>query len=60
MSAMILCILPFAAGGLIYAGNPSFYTDVADDPLFLPILSLALFDLVAGIYMIRRMINFRV
>ena len=60
MSAMILCILPFAAGGLIYSGNPSFYTDVADDPLFLPILSLALFDLVAGIYMVRRMINFRV
>ncbi len=60
MSAMILCILPIATGAFIFAGNPGFYTEVADDPLFLPILSLAIFDLVAGIYMIRRMINFRV
>ena len=60
MSAMILCILPVATGAFIFAGNPGFYTDVANDPLFLPILSIAILDLVAGIYMIRRMINFRV
>lgn len=60
MSAMILCLLPFITGGMIFMGNPEFYTDVADDPLFLPIMSFAFFALVMGIYMIRRMINFRV
>jgi tight adherence protein B len=60
MSAMILCILPFAVGGFIFMMNPDFYTGVADDPLFLPILSGALLNMLLGIISIQRMVNFRV
>lgn len=60
MSALVLCALPFVVGFLIFAGNPAYYTKFADDPLFLPILSGAVFNMGVGIYMIYRMVNFRV
>lgn len=60
ISAVILCILPIATAGLIFTGNPDFYKDVVDDPLFLPILSTAVLDLLLGILIIHRMVNFRV
>jgi len=59
-SALILCLLPFAVGGFIMVGNPDFYSGVVNDPLFLPILSGALLNLLLGIVVIRRMVNFRV
>lgn len=60
ISAMVLCTLPFATGGFLLTFNPEFYTAVVDDPLFLPILSVAIFDLVMGVLVIYRMVNFRV
>src|SRR3546814_2880425 len=53
ISALVLCVLPFGVGAMIFLGNPGYYTKVADDPLFLPGLSLAIFNLVLGIFMIR-------
>src|SRR3546814_3397266 len=46
ISALVLCVLPFGVGAMIFLGNPGYYTKVADDPLFLPGLSLAIFNLV--------------
>jgi len=60
ISAVVLCALPFAVGGMIFAGNPGYYTKVIDDPLFLPMVSVAIFNLLLGIFMIYRMVNFRV
>jgi tight adherence protein B len=60
ISAVVLCALPFVVGGMIFAGNPGYYTNVVDDPLFLPGFGLAIFNLVLGIFMIHRMVNFRV
>ena len=60
ISALVLCALPFVVGGMIFSGNPGYYTKVVDDPLFLPGLSLAFFNLILGIVMIHRMVNFRV
>lgn len=60
ISALVLCILPFAVGGLIFAGNPKYYTEAVGDPLFLPLFGLAFLNLLLGIYMIYRMVNFRV
>jgi len=59
MSAVVLTALPFCVGGVIFAGNPGFYTKVVDDPLFLPIMTGAFVNLVLGIYIIYRMVNFR-
>lgn len=60
MSALVLCALPFVVGGVIFAGNPGYYKQYAADPMFLPIILGAVFNLVLGIYMIYRMVNFRV
>lgn len=60
MSALVLCILPFVVSGLVFMGNPRYYTKVVDDALFLPGLGMAFLNLVLGILMIYRMVNFRV
>lgn len=60
ISAFILCVLPVAVGAFVFAVNPDYYASVIDDSMFLPLLGLAVFNLVLGILMIRRMINFRV
>src|SRR3546814_332202 len=60
LSALILCALPFVVGATIFATNPVYYTEAVDDPLFLPVLGGAFFNLMAGIFMIRRMINFQI
>src|SRR3546814_582863 len=48
ISALVLCILPFAASGFIYIGNPSYYTKVVDDPLFMPGLGISFIALLLG------------
>jgi len=60
MSAVVLSFLPFAVGAIIFTGNPGFYLNVADDPLFLPMMGAALGLMLAGIYIMYRMVNFRV
>jgi len=60
VSAMILCILPFIVAALVFASAPSFYLDVADDPIFMPTSVGILMLMLAGVYSIRRMVNFRV
>lgn len=60
LSAVVLSFLPFAVGALIFTGNPDFYLRVLDDPLFLPLMGAALGLMLAGIYIMYRMVNFRV
>ncbi len=60
MSAVVLSFLPFAVGGLIFAGNPNFYLEVVDDPLFMPMMGGAVGLMLAGIFIMYRMVNFRV
>lgn len=60
LSAVVLSFLPFAVGALIFTGNPDFYLRVKDDPLFLPMMGGALGLMLAGIYIMYRMVNFRV
>jgi len=60
MSAVVLSFLPFAVGALIFAGNPNFYLRVVDDPLFMPMMGGACGLMLAGIYIMYRMVNFRV
>jgi tight adherence protein B len=60
MSAVVLSGLPFFVGAIIFSGNPQFYLRVIDDPLFLPMMGGALGLMLAGIYIMYRMVNFRV
>ncbi len=60
LSAIVLSFLPFAVGALIFTGNPGFYLNVIEDPLFLPMMAAALGLMLAGIFIMYRMVNFRV
>ena len=60
ISAIILSATPFATGAVILIAAPDFYIQVADDPLFLPCMLGALVLMLTGIYVMFRMVNFRV
>jgi tight adherence protein B len=60
LSAIVLSFLPFGVGAIIFTGNPGFYLNVADDPLFLPMMGGALGLMLVGIFIMYRMVNFRV
>lgn len=60
LSAIILSFLPFLVGAMIFLGRPDYYLKVADDPLFLPSLGAIAGLLLLGIYIMYRMVNFRV
>lgn len=60
LSAKLLAAMPFLFGGLVFASRPDFFTDVADDPLFVPLLGMAFALELIGILVMRRLVNFRV
>ena len=53
-------ILPFIATVGFFLWNPDYYLGVMDDPAFLPVVGGGLALMTAGIYMLNRMVNFRV
>jgi tight adherence protein B len=60
LSAVILSFLPFMVGAMVFIGRPDYYLDVADDPMFLPAFGGILGLLLIGIFIMYRMVNFRV
>jgi tight adherence protein B len=58
-SAIGLAILPVLIGGLIFVQNPRYYSDVWDEPIFMPALyGLIVWSLIGNLIM-RKMINFK-
>jgi tight adherence protein B len=60
LSAIVLSMLPFVVGAGLFAWNPNWYLDVLDDPWFLPTFLGGLGLMLFGIYILYRMVNFRV
>lgn len=60
MSAKILAIMPFAFAAFAFSGNPEYYLDAADDPLFWPLVGVALALELVGIFIMYKLVNFRV
>jgi tight adherence protein B len=58
-SAIALSVLPFIVSGAVFLTAPTFYTEVSDDPYFMPVLIFAGLLLVAGDYVMYRMVSFR-
>lgn len=58
-SAIALSLLPFIVSGLIFLTAPTFYSAVWDDPNFWPVVLIAILFLVAGDYVMYRMVTFR-
>lgn len=60
LSAKILAVLPFVFGGFTFMAKPDFYLEAADDPLFFPFLGVALILEIFGIFIMYKLVNFRV
>lgn len=60
LSAKLLAAMPILFGGLVFLARPEIFTEVAGDPLFLPLLGTAAALELIGILVMRRMVGFRV
>ena len=60
LSATVLSVLPFIATVGFFVWNPDYYIGVLDDPAFLPTVGGGLALMTVGIYMLNRLVNFRV
>lgn len=60
MTAGVLSGVPILTFLAVFALNPAFYLDVADDPAFLPSVIALLSLYLTGVYSIRRMINLKI
>ncbi len=60
LSAKILAILPIAFAALTFSNKPAYYINAADDPLFWPLVGVALGLELIGVYIMYRLVNFRV
>ena len=60
MSAWVLSVLPIGTLFVLSVMAPAYYGRVMNDPMFWPIAGTAVGLLILGIYMMYRMVNFRV
>ena len=60
MSAIMLSVLPVAAFLLLFMFSPSFFLDVADDPLFIPGFGGLTLLYLFGVFVMRRMVDLKV
>jgi tight adherence protein B len=60
MSCMVLAVLPVALFAILNVLRPEFYGEVAKDPLFAPMMTAPPILLVLGVFVIWRMVNFRI
>lgn len=60
LSAVILSILPLVVAGTVWGLNPRYFNDVKDDPMFMILMSVGLGLLIAGNFIMWRMVRIRV
>lgn len=59
-SAKLLACMPFVFAAFVFASKPKYYLQVIDDPLFFQIMLGAFILQVFGIFIMHKLINFRV
>ncbi len=60
MTAWVLSVLPVATFGFVMMGNPSFYLDVVDDPMFMPGFIGLVSWYAVGMIMIKKLVTLKV
>lgn len=60
LSAKILAILPIAFAALTFSNKPQYYIDASSDPLFWPLVGVALCLELVGVFIMYKLVNFRV
>lgn len=58
LSGVILTLMPFLIIGSIYSSTPSFFMDVQDHPIFMPVAALVLTLIVFQALILHRLTNF--
>jgi tight adherence protein B len=58
LTAMIVSIVPLVIFVALNALSPTFYGDVADDPLYTPFLATGIVLTVANAIVLRRLVRF--
>lgn len=59
-SGYVVGLLPFVVGGLIMIVNPGYFTDVASDVLFIPLMAASFISLGLGCIVMWSMVNIKV
>jgi tight adherence protein B len=60
LSAVFLSVFPFILAALLWTINPTYYSQVADDPLFPFLAGMTVVLLIVNIFVMRWLVNFRV
>jgi tight adherence protein B len=60
LSAWFLSALPIAIYGMTSITSPSYYRDVSEDPLFVPMMATVIALVVANALILRKLVNFRI
>ena len=58
ITAIVVSIVPIALAAFLHLSTPSYYADVADDPLFAPLLGLGILLTLANAIALRRQVKF--
>ena len=58
MSANVLSAFPLVLAGIIQLVSPEFFSAVADDPLFMPLVAFIGFMMILNLVVARRLVNF--
>lgn len=58
ITAIVVSIVPVALAAFLHLSTPDYYTAVADDPLFAPLVGLGLFLTLANAIALRRQVKF--
>lgn len=59
-SGKLLGAMPFVFAATTYSMQPDYYLSVMDDPMFMPIVGVALVLQTAGLLIMNRLVNFKV
>ena len=59
ITAMVVSLVPLAIAAFLHLTTPSYYADVADDPLFYPLLGIGFFLTGANALALRRQVKFQ-
>jgi tight adherence protein B len=60
MTGMMLTVLPIFAFTMLFMFSPSFFLDVANDPMFIPGFSILIILYLIGFFTIRKMVDLKV
>ena len=58
ITAMVVSAVPVALAGFLHLSTPNYYAEVADDPLFAPLLGLGVLLTLANAIALRRQVKF--